>query len=307
MIWTRCMRRWRMVKKHDLSIVIVSYNTREILKNCLQSVFSSLQNSLLNTEVIVVDNASTDGSWQMVIKDFPKVKLIANKKNAGFGKGNNQGVNSSTSETVLLLNSDIEVIDNAIEKLDSFFKTQTRKTIIGAKLFNPDESPQPSCGPQYSLLMIVLALFFKGDYMGITRSSPNKISKTDWVMGACMIFDKKEFLSLGGFDEGIFMYMEEIDLQYKAKQKGFEIIFYPQACFIHLGAASSSGRRTPILNVFKGLLYFYKKHKSKTENLLLKLILVSKALAAIILFTIFNQKENQKLYIEALELVVKNK
>ncbi|HCS78773.1 TPA: hypothetical protein DIV55_03440 [Patescibacteria group bacterium] len=293
-----------MKKAVDLSIIIVSYNTWKLTDQCLESIFTSLANTSISYEVIVVDNASKDRSPELIKKHYPAVRLLSNKENAGYGKGNNQGIRAATGSVVLLLNSDILVLDQAIEKLYRFFMTLPAKSIAGGKLFNPDYSPQDSCGPGYTLPVIFTALFLKGDHLHLTRYSPNEVRSVDWVMGACIVARRADFTAVGGFDENIFMYMEEIDWQYRAKQQGYGIIFYPQAHFIHKGAASSSGHRTPILNVFQGLKYFYKKHYSLAANLTLQVLLVYKSLLAIGLFTLLNRKNDQKLYVTALKLAL---
>lgn len=284
----------------ELSIIIVSYNTKTLIAKCLDSIYSSLQKSQIEFEVIIVDNGSTDGSLDMIRK-YSRTLLIKNKKNFGFGYANNQGIKKSKGNVILLLNSDIIVLDRAIENLYDFLITQTN-TIVGGKLFNNDLSPQTSCGPGYNLLTIFTALFLKGDYLHITRYSPNKIKKVDWVMGACIMAKKELFNKVGLFDEGIFMYMEEIDFQYRAKKLGINIIFYPESHFIHYGSGSSNGRTTPILNVFRGLIYYYKKHRPYNENVILRILLVLKSMLAIIIFTFMNNKSDRNLYLRALNL-----
>lgn len=292
-----------MQKKIDLSIIIVSFNTRDLLKQCLDSLFVSLKESHLRFEVIIVDNNSNDGSCVMVREKYPQVRLIENKRNFGFGKGNNQGAKLAKAEVILFLNSDIVVLEKAIEKLYVYFKSLPYNSIVGGKLFNEDRTPQPSCGPAYTLGYIFIAQFLKGDYLSITRYSPRSIKEVDWVMGACMMFSRSDFIDLGGFDEGIFMYMEEIDLEYRAKNKGIKILFYPLAEFIHTGAGSSQGQASPILNVFRGFMYFYKKHMNTWQLYLLRVILLFKAVSAIILFTILGNKSRRQIYFSALKLL----
>lgn len=292
------------MNKIDLSIIIISYNTVTLLDKCLNSIYKSLSHTEIEYEIIVVDNGSEDKSCDLIGKKYPDVILVRNKINLGFGKANNQAAEISKGKFLLFLNSDIEVTGNAIYELYKFSVLQSDKTITGGKLFNADGKPQPSCGPQYSLLNIFIALFLKGDYLNLTRYSPDKIRNVDWVMGACMSMNKDFFEKLGGFDSKIFMYMEEIDLEYRAKKMGGEILFYPDARFIHLGAGSSNGRETPILNVFKGLRIFYKKNKPEWQNILLRVILVLKSILAIILFQVLNKKNDRNLYIKALNLAI---
>jgi|SRR3989344_5558850 len=293
-----------MKKEINLSIIIISYNTWKLTDQCLSSIFMSLAGTLISYEVIVVDNASQDRSGELIKKHYPTVRLLDNYENVGYGKGNNQGIQAARGAVVLLLNSDILVLDQAVEKLYQFFITLPAKSITGGKLFNLDYSPQDSCGPGYTLPVIFAALFLKGDHLHVTRYSPDKVRSVDWVMGACIMARRVDFGAIGGFDENIFMYMEEIDWQYRAKRLGYRIVFYPHAHFIHKGAGSSSGHRTPILNVFQGLKYFYKKHYNLAENIILRVLLVYKSLLAIGLFTILNRKNDQKLYFTALKMAL---
>lgn len=288
----------------DLSIIIVSYNTKQLLVDCLQSLYKSLHGSSVSAEVIVIDNHSTDGSSAAVKKEFPDVVLLQNEENVGFGKANNQGAEKAKGETLLFLNSDILVQGKAIGKLYVYFKTLPTNSIVGGKLFNTDGSPQSSAGPHYSLVHIFTALFLKGDHLHLTRYSPNHIKEVDWVMGACFMLSKSLFQSVGRFDESIFMYMEEIDFEYRAKKRGARIYFYPDAHFTHVGAGSSKGRATPILNVFKGFLYFYRKHCSTLENVLLRAMLILKSSMAIVLFSALGKKDDRDVYIKSLKLVI---
>lgn len=261
----------------DLSIIIVSYNTKHITKNCLQSIFTSLTHVSFTYEVIVIDNGSADGSAEM-LKEFRNIVLVANKQNDGFGKGNNQAARLAQGKYLLFLNSDIVVLDNAIEQLLAYYKRNEKSiNFLGGKLLNENKSSQPSCGPFYTLPIAFATLFLRGDYWGLTRYSPKEVCEVDWVSGACILTTKKIFQAVDGFDEGIFMYMEEIDLLYRAKKAGYHIFFYPEAQFIHLGFASSGGKSQPVIQVFRGFLYFYRKHYGRVAIFLLKRMLQLKA------------------------------
>ncbi|MBI4004983.1 glycosyltransferase family 2 protein [Candidatus Roizmanbacteria bacterium] len=267
--------------KPELSIIIVSYNTKQITRNCVESIYDSTA----PCEIVVIDNLSTDGSQEM-LQEYQKkhnnFHLIQNAQNVGFAKANNQGVKIAKGEYILFLNSDIVVLEDAIQKLFTYYKeNENRIHFLGGKLLNADKTPQTSCGPSYSLAVVFAALFLRGDYWGLTRYSPTKVQEVDWVSGACILTKKECFDAVGGFDENIFMYMDEIDLLYRAKQKGHRVFFYSNAQFIHLGSASSNNRTYPIQQVFKGLLYFYKKHHNGLSLLFLKIMLQLKSLIAI--------------------------
>lgn len=286
----------------DLSIIIPSYNTKALLERCLVSVFTSLAGSTVSYEVIVVDNASSDGSPEMVSNKFPQVHLLRNKTNIGYGKANNMGIKSAKSDYVLLLNSDIIVQNDAIGALYRFIKDK-RRAFAGGKLFNEDGSPQPSCGPFYSLPVVAIMLFAKGDYWGVTRSCPDHTREVDWVSGACLMGKRSSFVDVGLFDEDIFLYMDEIDLLYRAKQKGYQTHFLPDARFIHTGAASSGSRRTPVVNIYRGLVYFYRKHHGAWAQAILRALLTVKALAAILVGRMIGKPGIRRTYEEALSLL----
>ncbi|MFC1790586.1 glycosyltransferase family 2 protein, partial [Patescibacteria group bacterium] len=145
------------MKKIKLSIVIISFNTQKILANCLKSVYATLGN--LSAEIIVVDNDSKDGSPEMVAKKFPKVILLSNKKNRGFGQANNQGVARSRGELVLLLNSDTIVHPQALLRMVRYLETHPQVGVVGCKLLNADGTDQPSAGRFPTLSVSALMLF----------------------------------------------------------------------------------------------------------------------------------------------------
>jgi GT2 family glycosyltransferase len=287
----------------DLSIVIVSFNTKKLLNDCLSSLGKILWGSRISYEIIVVDNVSTDGTREMLMRKYPKVVTILNKDNVGFGRANNQGIQKATGEYVLLLNSDTVVLTNSIESLYAFAREHP-KTFVGPKLLNADMSPQTSCGPFFSLPVVFAALFLKGDVLGITRWSPNGMRAVDWVSGACFIGRRTAFLDDLLFDEKIFMYMEEVDLFMRAKKRGYQILFYPESRIVHLGSGSSTNKRTgPVLNIYKGFLYIYRKHYSKAAYQILRLALIKKAVLSLIIGYLTGNEYLKKTYAEALRLV----
>ena len=178
---------------------------------------------------------------------------------------------------------------------------------MGAKLFNPDMTPQPSCGLFYTLPVVFGTLFLKGDYWGLTRQSPNKIRKVDWVSGACIMAKKETYKKTGGFDEGIFMYMEEIDLLYRAKKIGLAAYFFPEARLVHYGSLSSGEKTYPIVQIYQGFLYLYKKHFPKWQIFCLKSMLKLKALISIGIGRLTKNDYLIKTYEKALEMVEANR
>lgn len=287
----------------DLSVIIVSFNTKKLLDNCLTSLYKSIRGQVIDVEIVIVDNGSTDGTREMLLKKYPKVRTILNSENVGFGRANNQGIRKAIGEYILLLNSDTIVPNHAIGKLYEFTKKHPR-SFVGPKLLNMDRTSQTSCGPFFSLPVIIASLFLKGDVIGLTRWSPSKTRRVDWVSGACMIAAKKLFMDDLLFDEKIFMYMEEIDLLMRAKHKGYGTYFYAGSPIVHLGGGSSVNKRTgPVLNIYKGLLYVYTKHYSKRSLTALKFLLRLKALVLIGLGVVTGSTYLKKTYAEAYTLV----
>lgn len=304
----------------DLSIIIISFNTREITKKCLESIADSLKDSSLKYEIIIFDNDSTDGSVKMLY-EFKKqhssisIKVIESKENLGFSKGNNAAVKHAQGKHLLFLNSDTEILSSAqndgidsISSLYSFFTSDLNiYAFVGPKLLEKDgKTPQASAGRFYTLPVVFAALFLRGDYYGLTRFSPRYTKQVDWVSGACFMCTKSDFEMLGGFDEAIFMYMEEIDLLYKAKKHNLLTGFYPNSRIIHLGSASSNGRSEPIIQVFKGFLYFYKKHNSRLQLQTLRIMLQFKALVSITIGKIINSSYLSKTYAQAYGITKNN-
>ncbi len=273
------------MKKIDLSIVIVSYNTKKITEDCLESINRSLTGTKIKYEIIIVDNGSHDGSAQLLETmsrdNHNNLVYKQTGQNLGFGKGTNLGVKISQGKYILLLNSDTIVLNRAIEKLYNFYiENEKHVHFLGAKLLNRDLTPQPSACRFFTLPVVFTTLLLKGDYWGLTRSSPNNFCQVDWISGACIMTTKKYFQRLGGFDKNIFMYMEEVDLLYRARKLGLNTYFYPDSQIIHFGSASSNGKTFPILQVYRGFIFFYKKHYSIFHLLILHLILKFKAMIA---------------------------
>ncbi len=287
----------------DLSIVIVSFNTKALTDQCLASIKTNLATSKIRYEVIVVDNISTDGTLEMIAKKYPKTVIIANKENVGFGRANNQGIKKAQGKLVFLLNSDTIVQEHSIERLYDY-ASKHPKEFVGPKLFNMDRTPQTSCGPFFSPWIVFVIMFLRGDRLGVTRWSPNKTIQVDWVSGAAFIAHKSAFMDDLLFDEKIFMYMEEIDLLYRAQQKGYKTTFYHPSHIIHLGGGSSTNRRKgPVLNIYKGFVYFYTKFYSSSSLGLLRIMLKTKAAGAWVYGLFTGDAELRDIYAEAYRII----
>ncbi len=267
----------KMIK---LSIVVLSYNTKDLILNCLKSVISQYKKSLEQKEfeILVVDNASSDDSASAILNLRSKIlnlTLIQNKENVGFAKGCNIGAKSASGEYVLFLNSDTVVEDDGLLKMVEFLDKNPNVAILGGKLMNDDGSSQKSTGKFYSLFNLFIMLLGL-ERLGLLRSSPNEIKRVDWVSGACMMVRKNIFEKLSGFDEKLFMYMEDMEICFRVKKLGFPTYFYPNLSLKHKSQGSSN-RTFAIINIYKGILHFYSKHKTRFEYLIAKALLVLKA------------------------------
>ena len=261
-----------------LSIIVLSYNTEELLANCLRSIYTHLSEKLF--ELIVVDNASKDGSVVMVKKEFPKVILIQSSENQGFAKGANLGVKKATGKYFLFLNSDAVLEDDKIHQMIEFMNELKRASIVGGQLVNTDGTRQRSFGRFYTL-SVVFAMLIAGDKGEMWNRKSTESREVDWVSGGFMMVRREVFEKLKGFDEGFFMYLEDMELCYRARKAGHAVYFFPKSKVIHLHQGSSN-RAFAIRHIYKGLVYFYRKHRNPIELFLLKILLRAKAFALII-------------------------
>ncbi len=272
----------------DLSIIIVSWNTRDLLAQCLTSIFAYPPECIF--DVWVVDNASGDDSAKMVVKNFPHVQLIENSENMGFARANNQAINASRGEAVLLLNPDTEVHPGALDALLHFLQTHPEAGVVGPKTVNPDYSLQPSCYPAPTLarefwrLLHLDALTPYGVYRMDTwnTSQPRAV---DSVLGACLLVKRAALNEIGVLDENYFMYSEEIDLCYRIQRAGKKLFWVPDAVIVHYGGQSTQQVATKMfLQLYKSKLYFFRKHYGVIAVWLYKLILFFTALPRLLLF-----------------------
>jgi N-acetylglucosaminyl-diphospho-decaprenol L-rhamnosyltransferase len=262
----------------DLSIIILSFNTKDLTIACINAIIAQYKQELDNNqfEIILVDNASSDDTVKTVkALNIKNLKVIESKENLGFSKGCNLGAESSKGEYLLFLNSDAEIKDQGFIKMVDYLKKNENVGILGGALKNEDGSAQSSVGKFYNLLNLFLAMVGL-ERAGLLRESPNQIKKVDWVSGASLMIRKQVFEKIGGFAKELFMYAEDMELCYKANKKGFVTYFYPEVTLFHKERGSSN-RTFAILNIYKGILFFYKKHKPGWQYQIARLILFSKA------------------------------
>lgn len=284
-----------------LSIVVINYNTRDLTLKCIRSLINQYKKQIYDKEfeIIVVDNASKDGSVQS-FKTIKEIILIENKENFGFSKGNNIGAKKASGKYILFLNSDTEVKDKGILGMIDFLEQNPKVGILGGKLLNSDGSIQPSSEKFYSLANLIVVLL-GGERAGLIRKNPNSLEKVDAVSGASLMIRRNLFEELKGFDENFFMYMEDMEICYRAEKKGFYTYFFPEIELIHKELGSSN-RSFAINQIYKGLLYFYMKHKPYWQYLIVKTFLIAKALVALLIGGITNNSYLKRTYWGALKI-----
>jgi GT2 family glycosyltransferase len=253
----------------DVSIIIVNWNTQAILKDCLKSVYGQTKD--ISFEVVVVDNASFDGSIQMVKSEFPQITLIENNDNRGFAKANNQGMQIAKGRYVLLLNSDTIILDGAIQRTLTFADQHPEAAVVGCKVLNPDKSLQPTCFMVPSLLNLFLSstylykLFPRSRFFGreqMTWWDRDDVREVEVVTGCFMLVRKEAMEQVGMMDESYFMYAEETDWCYRFRKAGWKLLFTPDAQIIHLGGQSSKIVKVKMsIELRKSILYFIRKNR----------------------------------------------
>jgi N-acetylglucosaminyl-diphospho-decaprenol L-rhamnosyltransferase len=268
----------------DLSIIIVSWNTRDLLDRCLQAVWESAAAARL--QVIVVDNASDDGSAEMVRQKHPEAVLIQNEANLGFARANNLALPQARGRHLLLLNSDAFLTPPAVDALVGALEASPRLGIAGPQLIYPDGAFQESHGSLPTLGWELLSLF------GLNRlwsnappsgGAPQGYLRTGWVKGACMALRRELVEQTGLFDEDFFFFSEEIDLCRRAHSAGWEVGFLPQVSVVHAEGGSTRSTAERVLRLYRGKLRYFRKHHSRlaaaTLAAAMRLAIYSKALA----------------------------
>ncbi|MHB0999874.1 MAG: glycosyltransferase family 2 protein [Armatimonadota bacterium] len=253
----------------DLSIAIASWNTKDLLHQCLESIYGTTSD--IDYEIIVVDNASGDGSPDMVAESHPDVKLVRNRVNLGFAAACNIAFKHSEGRYFLLLNTDTIVLDNAFKKMVTFMDLHPDTGITGCKLLNADGSLQRSCSCFPSVKtelfdsLYLSKLFPKSKFFGCYSMNYwnfNDTREVDFAGGSCLIVRREAIEEVGLMDEGYFMYTEEADWCYRMWMQDWKVYFYPGAQIIHLGGQSSKKYGSDILlHLYASRNRFIHKHQ----------------------------------------------
>lgn len=264
----------------DLSIVIVNWNAKDYLVKCLESLFN--QDIIGNFEIIVVDNASTDGSISAVQEKFPSVKLISNDNNLGFAKANNIGIKQSSGDYICLVNSDIVLLKDCIGNMIDYMNRYTKIGMLGPRILNPDMTMQPSCMGFPTLwnifcrFMALDTLFPTSELFGgrLMRYFAHDAIRNAQVLNGCLLMVRRKALEeVGLLDEAFFIYGEDVDWCKRFGNTKWDTVFYPHAEAIHYGGASSSN--APIkfyIEMQRADLQYWIKHHAVPKSIVYALI-----------------------------------
>jgi GT2 family glycosyltransferase len=297
----------------DISVIIVNWNTKELLLECIKSIENNINNSKI--EIIVIDNASNDGSVQALNEYFPDVKLIQNVENLGFARANNIGIKASVGHYICLVNSDVTILPGCFKELIQYMEENPSVGIIGPRILWPDLTLQDSCRKfpglwnnfcesLYLNRLFQKSDFFCGEHMMFFDHA--SIKKVDGLVGAFLMVRKTALEEVGLFDEQYFIYSEETDLCKRFWKLGWEIVFFPDAQIIHYGRASSSKdpMRFSLAQYDSKVKYWKKHHNSFTVTLFFLFLLMGQGIRLISDGILYFIKTSEKVKIS--ERLLKN-
>jgi len=280
----------------DLSVAIVNWNVCDLLRNCLRSIVRSAKAQAPDDrpcslaigpwrgEIIVVDNASTDGSVTMLREEFPLIQVIANQENVGFTRGNNQALRASQGRYVLLLNPDTEVVGNALPTMVDYMERHPQIGALGPQLCHPNGSIQssrrrfPSLATAF-LESTILQQWFPHnrvlDRYYINDQPDDAVQQVDWVVGACILLRREAIEEVGLLDESVFMYSDELDWCRRAKSAGWRVVYLPTAQVIHYEGQSSE-QAVPARHIHfqTAKIHYFRQHHGRWAGTILRAFLL---------------------------------
>lgn len=265
----------------ELSIVIVNWNVRDLLRDCLRSIDAG--RGPLRVEVIVIDSASADGSGEMVLEEFPWVKLMACAENVGFPRGNNIGLAKAVGECLLLLNPDTVVVADALPVMVEYLRSNPDIGALGPQLLNPDGSVQSSRRRfPTTRTAFVESTWLEWMAPGLLRRyyaldlPDDATADVDWLTGACIMVPRKVYEDIGGMDEAYFMYSEELDWCRRIKESGWRVVYYPEAQVIHhVGKSSEQAVTARHINFQRAKLRYFRKFHGPLTAAVLRVFLLA--------------------------------
>jgi GT2 family glycosyltransferase len=254
----------------SVSIIIVSWNTKELLRRCLATIRAQEGPAFLDPiETIVVDNCSSDNTVEMLRDSFPEVKLIENRENVGFARATNQGTRCVRGDYILYLNPDTELKDGALSALVEFMRNIPSAGAVGARLVDAGGHLQASAYPTLGLLREFWRLFHLDRLRPVAIYPLNtwnlqKAHRVDVAQGACLLLRRTALEQVGLLDEDYYMYTEEVDLCYRLSRAGWEIYWEPHAVVVHHGGQSTRQRKTEMfLRLYESKILFFRKHHGR--------------------------------------------
>ncbi len=273
----------------DLSVIIVNWNTKDLLCQCIDSLAHTVKK--IDTEIFVVDNGSTDGSIGAVREKFPGVKMIENPVNLGFAKANNQALSISKGRYLLLLNPDTHVKDEAIPQMLSFMNAHAEAGVVGAQLLNSDGSKQNSIAnfPSLATELVnksLLRWLFPEKFPGKETDYPGPV-EVDSVIGACMLVRREAMEQVGLLDEEFFLFLEETDWCSRMKKAGWKIYHIPQAEVLHFqGKSAEAEKGKARIEYYRSRYHYFRKNRGSFQFSVLLIGLIIKLLVELVFGTI---------------------
>lgn len=252
-----------------ISIITVTMNHLHLLKQMLDSLFYKYPPKV-SFELIIVDNCSTDNTKEYITKNFPDINYIENDYIAGFAENNNKGVKLAKGEYILILNPDIIILENSIDKLYNYLSNNDKVGIVAPQLLNTDLSIQHSMRKFITPSILIARLSTKGkdnsknkkvkEYL-MSNINITKPTEVDWCMGAALLFRKTFYDELNGFDENFFLYVEDMDICHRCWKTGKSVVYIPESQMIHAHQRSSRKLNKKTIMHIKSMIYFFRKNK----------------------------------------------
>jgi GT2 family glycosyltransferase len=265
------------------------------LDNCLESVYRTIEK--IQFEVILVDNSSKDDGLEPILKRYTKIQFINNSKNVGFARANNQGAKIASGDFLLFLNPDTTMIEDAVESMLDYIRSDSSIGILGPKVLNPDQTTQFSCrkfttvwSGLFNRYSLTTRLFpnnrYSRDYLMLDYDH-NSIRSVDWVSGCCMMVPDSTFKKVNGFDENYFLFIEDVDLCQAIKKKGLRVVYFPNAKIFHkISSSNSRSASQVIIKRHQGMIYYNQKHLK--TNFMIRYIINSIIMARCLLQILLN-------------------
>ena len=286
----------------DLSIIILTYNTRDLTHDCVAAALADVARSRLAVEIIVVDNASTDGTAAALRVAFPAVNVIVNVSNLGFGRGNNIGLAAATGRYLLLLNSDAFVRPGALRALVDFMDAHPEAGACGPMLLNPDGTLQPSGRSLPSVWSVFVGMtklyrLWKRDFYLERGRDYRQVARVGEISGAALLVRREVYERLGGFDPNFFIYYEDVDWCQRINEAGYAIYYVPTAQVLHHWQGTSQSVSQLAYQAGQASLrYYFAKHHGPRAQRLIQIMLLLKEGCGIVVYTLRHDSDQRRFH-----------